>query len=217
MAILYGWQAAATYAWDDDELWWTDAAHTIAAEAVPGATDDVCLIGSYAPTAAPALSTTIASFDSTGLDADLPNTEGVGWGGTLNVTGAVVTGHAGRTQTWGGASGSIRQTVAGFSSGTVNGGTARFEGATYPSGGADLSAASRVEWVSTGTPGVVIWPDVVWAYKPLDLTAAQQEYGAPTVIYPLAPSAAVTVGNAADTGTVQINPARAVPVQPLVV
>jgi hypothetical protein len=184
---------------NETRAWYTDLAHTTKAVALPGASSDVVLL--TLPAAGPAAPRTIASFDCTAVDADVPSTLTA----NLTVTGAVVSGHAARTHDINGSPmGSLTMNVAGTNTGTVSGGAATFNGATIPSGSADLSAASKVVWNSTGTPGATSWPALVEAHKAIDLTGAAQAYAAPTVIKSMALSASALIGNAGDTGTVRV-------------
>ena len=181
---------------NETRAWYTDLAHTTKAVTKPGASSDVVLL--TLPAAGPAAPLTIASFDCQAVDADVTPL------GNITVTGLTVSGHAGRTHNPGTVTGSLTMHVAGAFDGTVSGGAATFNGATLPSGSADLSAASKVVWNSTGTPGATSWPALVELVKAIDLTASAQAYGAPTVIKSLALSATALIGNAGDTGTVRV-------------
>lgn len=207
MAAIYFYDATGLVSWDDVTLgvpdgWYTTAAHTVKASGLPGATSDVVLL--TLPAAGPAAPLTIASFDCQAVDADVPGT----LTGNLTVTGLSVSGHAGRTHNLSVYTGSLAMNVAGTIGNQVDGGLATFNGATGPTGGVVLATASKVVWNSTGTPGWTVWPALVELVKPIDLTTAAQAYGAPTVIYPLVHSATALIGNAADTGTVQVDPSR---------
>jgi hypothetical protein len=188
---------------NETAAWYTNTGHTTKSETLPGASSDVVLL--TLPAAGPGGALTIASFDCTAVDADVPDTL------TLNitVTGAVVSGHAGRTHNINcpSVSGDLTMNVEGAATNTVLGGVATFNGATNPDG-ADFGVAPKVVWNSTGTPGPTYWPVLVEAHKAIDLTGAAQVYSAPTVIQPMNHSATVLIGNAGDTGTVQVDPSR---------
>jgi hypothetical protein len=209
VAAIYFYDATGLVSWDDVTLgvpdgWYTTAAHTVKAAGLPGATSDVVLL--TLPAAGPAAPLTIASFDCQAVDADVPGTLTV----DLTITVSCASGHAGRTHNINASSvAGLTMNVAGeFTGSHAGGGIATFNGATLPSTFGDLSGASKVVWNSTGTPGATSWPALVELVKPIDLTSAAQTYSAPTVIQPLVHSATALIGNAADTGTVRVDPSR---------
>lgn len=98
MANIYWYQSGVDAKWDTvTGNWWTDAAHTQQAGGVPATGDYVRLLGTTAPTGAPATAIALIGFDTSGLGPNVDLVEtitsekiSISEGGTLimGVSGA---------------------------------------------------------------------------------------------------------------------------------